>query len=165
MNYSAYNCHSVLDIGCGTGDFASLFDKKEYLGIDINKDYISYARKKYPHSFVSGDAVEYNFDLRSFDASIFISTLHHLSDDQAKKLFAKIIDLTKKIIIIVDLNPETSFFKKMLIKLDRGDYIRTTQQKISLLSGFGKIAKIVHFSTGLASQTGMVLLPYGKKQK
>lgn len=164
-NYRAYNCHSVLDVGCGTGDFASLFAKDEYHGIDINMGYISYARKKYPHLFTHGDVIKYDFGNLIFDASILISTLHHLNNKQAEKLLSKIVTVTRKIIIIVDLNPRESLVKRALIKLDRGKNIRTTEQKIALLSPFAKIATISHFSTGLAPQTGMVLLPYVKKQK
>lgn len=159
-NYQDFNCHSVLDIGCGTGDFASLFPKEEYLGIDNNKKYIDYAQQSYPHHFICGDALKYNFGHRFFDASILVSTIHHLSNRQVVKLFGKLVPLTKKIIIIVDLNPKTSFIKKWPIKLDRGKYVRTTEQKITLLSPFGKITKISHFSTGLASQTGIILSPY-----
>lgn len=157
-NYHQYSCRSVLDIGCGTGDFASLFNKEEYLGIDINKEYIAYAKKTYPHNFVFADPLKYNFGPHFFDASILISTLHHLSNTQVKKLFPKIISLTKKIIIIVDLNPDGSLIKKVLIRCDRGKYVRTTKEKIALLSPFGKIFNISNFSTRLASQTGMVLL-------
>lgn len=61
--------------------------------------------------------------------------------------------------IIVDLNPQTSFLKKLAIRLDRGNFVRTTEKRVVLLSHFGKIVKISHFSTGLASQTGLVFLP------
>lgn len=158
-NYQVYNCRSVLDIGCGTGDFAPLFPKEEYLGIDTNPAYISFAKNKYLHQFFVGNILNYNFGKQFFDASILISFLHHLSDQQVKRILPKIISLTRKIIIIVDLNPQTSFLKKLAIRLDRGNFVRTTEKKIVLLSHFAKIVKISHFSTGLASQTGLVFLP------
>lgn len=157
-NYNKYNCNSVLDVGCGTGDFASLFSVKEYLGIDYNSQYIAYAKNKYPHRFICDDVLIHRFQNLSFDASLLISTLHHFSDDEIKKIFTQITLLTNKIIIIVDLNPDTSPIKKLLISLDRGKYVRTIQQKVNLLSHFGKIVNIKNFSTRLASQTGMVLL-------
>lgn len=162
-NYQKYKCHSVLDVGCGTGDFAPLFPKKEYLGADINPRYIEFAKKKYGCNFICKDVVEYNFDDRLFDTSLFVSVLHHLDDHRVRKIMSKIISITRKIIVVIDLNPKTSLIKKILIDLDRGKCVRTTEEKISLLSPFAKIDKVSHFSTGLASQTGMVLLPYEKK--
>lgn len=158
-NYAKYKCSSVLDLGCGTGDFSALFTIKEYLGIDVNKKYIKYAKKKYPHTFISQDIVNYKYGRKFFDCTIFISTLHHLSDYQVKKIMYKAIKLTKKIIIIVDLNPETDYLRKFLIDMDRGSFVRTTKQKKDLLAPFGKILTLKHFSTGLASQSGIVIKP------
>ena len=163
--YRYFNCHSVIDIGCGTGDFTPLFSKKEYLGIDINPRYIAYAQKHYSYRFICHNVIDYDFKNYKFDASLFISTFHHLSDTQSKIILKKTSIITRKIIIIIDLNPETSLIKKFLIRLDRGNYVRTTKEKIALLSPYGKIIHVSHFSSGLASQTGMILLPNYEKNK
>lgn len=164
-NYHAYHCKSVLDIGCGTGDFANLFSQEEYLGIDLNPTYIKYAKQKYPHRFICDDILTHSFNGHTFDASLFISTLHHFSNNDIRDIFPKITAVTKKIVIIVDLNPETSLLKKSFIQIDRGHYVRTTTQKVELLKPFGKAKNIKHFSTRLASQTGMIILPnHGKKE-
>lgn len=157
-NYNKHKCSSVLDLGCGTGDFAALFSKKNYLGVDINKKYIKYAKEKYPHTFISQDIVKYD-EKKKFDCTIFISTFHHLSDGQVKKVMKQAVKLTKKIIIIVDLNPETDLLRKFLIDMDRGNFVRTTEQKKLLIAPFGKILTLEHFLTGLASQSGIVLKP------
>lgn len=162
LNYHQYHCHSVLDVGCGTGDFAPLFPVKDYLGIDINPQYITFAQKRYPHRFLCQDATNYDFP-KHFDASIMISTLHHLDNQQAENLLSTLIKITQKIIIVVDLNTQTNLIKKLFIKLDRSGNVRTTEEKIALLTRFGKIVKLVHFSTGLASQTGIILLPNHEK--
>jgi len=36
----------TLDYGCGTGNFSIIFNKKKYLGIDIDNESIEYAKKK-----------------------------------------------------------------------------------------------------------------------
>lgn len=51
---------SVLDIGCGTGDLIPLLEERcsnfKYRGIDINADFITEAKKRYPsHNFSSGE--------------------------------------------------------------------------------------------------------------
>jgi ubiquinone/menaquinone biosynthesis C-methylase UbiE len=158
-NYQQFHCQSVLDVGCGTGDFSLLFPSKKYLGIDINKNYIHFARGRYlKYIFLLSDISDYKLK-KYFDATLLISVLHHLNNDQAIKILSKICNCTKKIIIVIDLNPKTSLLKKILIKLDRGKFIRNTKEKVALLSQFGKIVKLSDFSTRLASQTGIVLIP------
>lgn len=157
-NYKKYKCKSVLDLGCGTGDFAPIFSKKDYLGIDLSQKYINFAKQKYQYEFICQDLDKFNSKTK-FDATIFISTLHHLSDSQIKGIFKKAVKITKKIIIIVDLNPETDPIRKALIDMDRGENIRTTKEKIRLLKQFGSILEIEHFNTRLASQSGIVLKP------
>lgn len=161
-NYRNYDCETILDIGCGTGDFTTLFSPKVYLGIDINPKYISFSSKKYSrYQFICVNLLNFK-PKNTFDASLLISTLHHFSDGEVRKIFPKIADVTKKVIIIVNLNPKTILIKRLLIKMDRGKFVRTDRKKISLLSQFGKIVKISNFSTGLASQTGIVLIPKKK---
>jgi cyclopropane fatty-acyl-phospholipid synthase-like methyltransferase len=47
----------VLDLGCGTGEMAPLFGEQSYLGLDISRRYITYARRRYPdHRFGVCDA-------------------------------------------------------------------------------------------------------------
>lgn len=163
-NYEEYGCKSVLDLGCGTGDFASIFSPQEYLGIDSNNRYIRYATLNRPnYRFKCANILTYKFGNRSFDAALFISVMHHLGDKEIEEILRIISEKIKKIVIIVDLNPETTLIKKILIKLDRGHHIRTTDEKKKLLSMLGRCVKIAHFSTGLASQTGIVLILQKKR--
>jgi ubiquinone/menaquinone biosynthesis C-methylase UbiE len=163
-NYKKYSCKSVLDLGCGTGDFAPLFPRKHYLGIDLSENYINFAKQKYHHQFKVQDIDDFNLN-QKFDATIFISTLHHLSDQQIKKIFKKVVKVTKRAIIVVDLNPETDPIRKFLIDLDRGRFVRTTKQKLRLLRNFGEVVELEHFNTRLASQSGIVLIPNYEKEK
>ncbi len=60
---------SVLDVGCGTGDFAYFLKRhgvKQYIGIDIVPRVIEKAKLKYPEfDFISGDFL--GLDLPKFD--------------------------------------------------------------------------------------------------
>ncbi|HLB60995.1 MAG TPA: class I SAM-dependent methyltransferase [Patescibacteria group bacterium] len=154
--YKKYKCRSVIDIGCGTGDFCLLFKSDEYTGMDYNPRYIQYAQHRYPYSFITADVTTYPFSSH-YDAALFISTLHHLSDTEVTSVFSKLTKIINKVIIIVDLNPDTSSLKLLLIKLDRGNHVRNDAEKSKLLEPFGKAVQREHFSTGLASQTGIVL--------
>ncbi|MBI3955145.1 class I SAM-dependent methyltransferase [Candidatus Gottesmanbacteria bacterium] len=159
-NYKNAFCKSVIDIGCGTGDFCTLFNPDEYLGVDINKKYIDFAIANYPsYKFLQSNILKHNLNHKSYDASILVGLLHHLTDSETKTMLGKIVKGTKKIIIVVDLNPYNSLIKRLLIDIDRGKYVRTTSEKIKLLTKFGKIQNINHFSTRLASQTGIIVKP------
>jgi len=62
---------SVLDVGCGFGDFYGYLSGRglqtDYTGIDINSDFIAIAREKYPEaSFEVADFDEWAID-RKFD--------------------------------------------------------------------------------------------------
>jgi ubiquinone/menaquinone biosynthesis C-methylase UbiE len=48
---------TILDQGCGTGEYALLFGTK-YRGIDNNKRDIEFAKKRYPGRFTLGTAVK-----------------------------------------------------------------------------------------------------------
>jgi SAM-dependent methyltransferase len=45
-----YNCHSVVEIGCGTGNLASRFSKQdfEYTGMDVSADMLAIAKRNNP---------------------------------------------------------------------------------------------------------------------
>lgn len=164
LNYKKLKCHEVLDLGCGTGDFCKLFKHSEYLGVDVNSKYVKFCKEKYPkYNFICEDITKFPIN-KKFDCTIFISTLHHLSDTAAKKVLSAAFKQTKKIVIVVDLNPDTDPVRKFLIDHDRGNYVRTTEQKIKLLEDFGEVIKLEHFNTGLASQSGIVLKPKSRKK-
>ncbi len=71
----------ILDFGCGKGDLFGFLKKKDinvkYCGIDVNKNLIEFASKKYPETeFLSVDIEEDRFD-RTFDI-IFICGVFNL---------------------------------------------------------------------------------------
>lgn len=77
------NCESVLDIGCGAGDFVRLISKKciKAKGIDISPIMISVAKsrsEKYNNiEYEIGDALLESFPKESFDVVVSIAVLHH----------------------------------------------------------------------------------------
>lgn len=74
---------SVLDVGCGTGDYAQLFDSRRvrYLGVDISEKMIAECRLLFPgHQFAvaDGDAIDQPDD--SVDLVLSIGVLEYLPD-------------------------------------------------------------------------------------
>lgn len=79
----------VLDLGCGPGQDAGLFDDRErfiYLGVDINPRYISTARRLYRLDFLQADATALTVGERGYDIVLINSLMHHLDDGQLRAL-------------------------------------------------------------------------------
>jgi ubiquinone/menaquinone biosynthesis C-methylase UbiE len=154
-----YHCQSVLDVCCGTGDFAQK-EAKKYLGIDINPQFISFAKKKYQNKkikFVYGDALALPLRNEKFDATLLVSTLHHFSDNETKRILEQVKRVTRKIVIVIDLIPYPSnFLKRFLVVLDQGGFVRREKEKEKLVSQFYKIKSTRKLSAGLAEQYGII---------
>lgn len=144
--------HSVLDVGCGTGDFATCTPTSAtYTGIDLNEHYIKYASAHFggkKKKFAVQDVTEKSFySKKKFDAVLFVSMLHHLSDDELAAIMPAIKKITGGVIIIADIIPDPpGFLQKLMVRLDQGRYIRTRQEKLKLLKKYFKVTetKLVH---------------------
>jgi ubiquinone/menaquinone biosynthesis C-methylase UbiE len=74
---------SVLDVGCGTGDYAQLFDpgRTSYLGIDISDRMIAECARLFPaHRFKVADGDSIEAANGSFDLVLSIGVLEYLTD-------------------------------------------------------------------------------------
>jgi len=77
-------CKSVLDIGCGTGEFSRLLAKRadRVIAIDLSPNMIEVAKVKsqqYPNiDFQVADVLRWDFPTEQFDAIVSIATVHHL---------------------------------------------------------------------------------------
>jgi ubiquinone/menaquinone biosynthesis C-methylase UbiE len=109
------NCESVLNIGCGNGDFIRLISKKckKVKGIDISPVMVSVAKsrsEKYSNiEYETGDAFLKSIPKESFDVVVSIGAFHHYS---LENVFFKSMDWVKKggMLIVLDAyKPETFY--------------------------------------------------------
>jgi ubiquinone/menaquinone biosynthesis C-methylase UbiE len=77
-------CNSILDIGCGTGEFISL-DPKRIMGVDHNKKSLEICRKE-GFSVECAEATNLPFENNSFDAVHCSHVIEHLLPEDAYKL-------------------------------------------------------------------------------
>lgn len=161
-NLIKYCAKTVIDVGCGTGDFIKAVPHDvSYLGVDINKKYIDFARKNYQNNqikFLLQDVTKKAFyKNRSFDAALFISMLHHLSDDELKQILPVIKKITRKVVIIADIIPDPeSMLQKIMVRLDRGRFIRPSEEKVKILKKYFKVVKTEIILSRLAIQYGII---------
>jgi SAM-dependent methyltransferase len=81
----------VLDVGCGPGTNTALFAHVDYLGIDINADYVNSARRKHKRQFVVADVTTYDDSATGkFDFILINSFLHHIDDADSHKILSRL---------------------------------------------------------------------------
>lgn len=119
----------VLDVGCGPGTNTDQFaEADDYLGIDINREYIEDARRRYGRDFEVADVTQ--FTPRSGSAPDFVlvnSFLHHLDTPRAAAVLdqvAKILSDDGHIHVIDLVLPEQRSVARLLARWDRGDHPR-----------------------------------------
>ena len=89
----------VLDIGCGDGYYAYQISKnkkiKKVIALDISKNSIEYAKRKYPHpniDFIVGEFEKINFNEKKFDAIYMCEIIEHFNNpDKVLKKISMIL--------------------------------------------------------------------------
>jgi len=122
----------VLDVGCGPGTNAAWFAHVDYLGLDINPEYIATARRRYGRRFEVADVCTYEADAQSkFDFVLLNSLLHHIDTDYVYRILRQLSrQLTPDgCVHILDLVlPDSSGIARTLALGDRGDWPRPLSQ-------------------------------------
>ena len=143
----------VLDIGCGPAEILEYLPKIKYFGYDINNDYISYAKKKFGDKgqfYCKKFTVNELKKIPKFDYVILFGLLHHLEEIEIKKLLINIKKALKKNGKLITLDnvfiENQNLIAKFLIKMDRGQNVRTKKEYIRILyKSFKKIkSQIIH---------------------
>jgi SAM-dependent methyltransferase len=146
----------VLELGCGPGTNAHLFTGCQYLGIDINPEYVKKAQRLFPeHTFVTADVLRYDFTAGAYDWVLVNSFLHHIDDQQVRAIFAAVARIRAARVLILDLVlPAEPSVARLLARLDRGEYARPIEAWRALLpSSFA-----VHEETPVRIRRGGVRL-------
>src|SRR5262245_31451087 len=100
-----YKCKNVLDVGCGTGDFAECCEGLSYLGTDLNASFINFAKKTYKNDATKKFIVENilknsKYQKQKFDAVLLISMLHHFSDSDLDEILKRVKNNVGKVLIV-----------------------------------------------------------------
>lgn len=129
---------SVLDIGCGTGDYIEIFNNYgvNYLGVDLSSYAIDKLKIKYPEmSFICGDIFKVELD-KKFDVIFLSEVLEHIIDEQ--KLLKKINNLLKTngvLILSVPYDPKLWSYSDEQANHKRR-YTKIYLESVLLKSGF-----------------------------
>ena len=146
-----HNEDRVLDVGCGTGDYSIIVDnpKVDYLGIDASEKYIEYAKRACGNSHRSFrvlDALKMKFKENEFTKTLYISLMHHLSDKENIKVLSEINRITRDCVVIQDSSAGGwHLLNNLFWKFDRGRFIRTPEQQISLVRNTMDIVSVSNY--------------------
>ena len=128
----------VLDVGCGPGTNARVFAGCEYVGIDINPEYIRAAAARYPGRWVVGDVTDETiFPDDQFDCVFASSLMHHLDDEAVRSLLKRMARLTAaggKVHVLDLVLPPQASAGRALARLDRGRFARPIEHWRSLFA-------------------------------
>lgn len=118
----------VLDVGCGPGTNARHFGASEYLGVDINPEYIRSAERRFGPKFRVADVTTMRIEPGlGYDCILVNSLLHHLPDDEVDRLLGHLATLLADdgAVHILDLVlPARRSLARFLARHDRGEFPR-----------------------------------------
>lgn len=120
---------SVLDVACGPGTNARYFRHSNYLGFDLNSNYIQLAKQRFGDQFVVGDALTFHppNPHSRFEHILANSFFHHLSDADTRQTLQGLSRLMApggQIHILDLVLPERGRLGQWLARNDRGHFAR-----------------------------------------
>ncbi len=128
----------VLDLGCGPAELLDFLGDVRYVGVDVNPDYVAYARARVGDraEFHVGDATALDLPAREFDLALSFGVLHHLDDAGARRLFSLAANALGPGGRMVTLDsafvPGQSRAARFVISRDRGHHVRTPDAYVAL---------------------------------
>jgi 2-polyprenyl-3-methyl-5-hydroxy-6-metoxy-1,4-benzoquinol methylase len=143
----------VLDVGCGTGEFAGLFDPARYQGIDLSERYVGFARRTYPaYRFACADAIRWAGTGERFDLLLVNGVLHHLDAAEAQALLratARHAAPGATLLVIEDTElPDPGWATRIVHGADAGHFIRTPVAWHALVSAVTAIDRTDAYVSG-----------------
>ena len=143
----------VLDIGCGPGTNARVFAGCDYVGIDINAEYIRTASSRHPGRWVVGDVTDETIiPDEQFDCVFANSLMHHLDDDAVRNLLGRMARLTApggRVHVLDLVLPAHASAGRMLAQLDRGRFARPIEHWRTLFTEHLREEHFVPYAFGL----------------
>lgn len=131
---------SVLDIGCGIGQYAEITDG-EYLGIDVNCTYVAHARRRRGgprKSFECIDASALASEERRFDVAIMVDFLHHVPDEEGLTVLSAAARLAPRCVVALEpVLDQESRLGRWFIRNDRGEHMRRQSDLLALFERAG----------------------------
>ncbi len=147
----------VLDVGCGPGTNTGHFAHADYLGVDINPEYIAHARRRHGREFIVADVTRFEAPAEGrFDLILANSFFHHIATPGVRQILSHLATLTSDdgFVHVLDLvlSPAPSV-SRMLARADRGDHPRPLEEWHELFTEFLEPVVFEPYSLGAVGVT------------
>lgn len=125
------SARKVLDVGCGPGTNTRHFEHADYLGIDINPEYVAAAAERTGRRFLAADVTAYEVEDDGFDFILANSFFHHVDDAATDRILGHLATLLTPdghlhvLDLVLPAEPSPS---RLLARMDRGDFARPLDQ-------------------------------------
>jgi len=147
----------VLDVGCGPGTNATHFAASDYVGVDVNPDYVEDARRRHPGEFIVADASHLEGRVEgTFDFVLVNSLLHHLDDATVERTLTGLVPLTAPdgFVHVLELcRPSGAGIARALARADRGAFPRPLAEWRELLESVLEPVVVEPYPLGIARVT------------
>jgi SAM-dependent methyltransferase len=152
-----------LDLGCGPGAFADLFDGDDYVGVDLNRRYIEHAQRRGRGTFLVSDARRIDLPDGRFDQVLIFGLLHHLSDEDARAVLAEARRLLVpggRLLAIEDIPAisRLNLIGHLIHSVENGEHIRPPADYRRLYAEQGRIEREEVLQSGICDYHAAVLV-------
>jgi SAM-dependent methyltransferase len=153
----------TLDLGCGPGAFADVFDGDDYVGADLNARYIDHARHHRKGTFLVSDARMVDLPDGRFDQVLIFGLLHHLSDADVRAVLAEARRLLVpggRILAIEDIPAisKLNLIGHLIHNIENGEFIRPPEQYRRLYAEKASIEHEEVLQSGICDYYAAVLV-------
>ncbi|KKS69554.1 MAG: Methyltransferase domain family [Candidatus Daviesbacteria bacterium GW2011_GWA2_42_7] len=142
--FGHYGQGNVLDLACGTGELRKYINPNVYYGLDINPNFISFAKKRITGrntNFIAGDMTT-SIPNVNFDTAFLVSAAHHLSEDQLETVLKTLkVKKVRRVIIIdgVPFGVISRFLEWLDDVLGGGEFFKDESELANITKKFFKI--------------------------
>lgn len=135
----------IMDIGCGPATILGFLPDVEYVGVDIDPNYIADARASYGKrgTFICKNVSDLEIDeFNNFDIILATGLLHHLNDDEVRhflRVAKQFLNPGHGRVITYDgcfLKSGQHPIDRWMLKNDRGQFVRNESQYTDLSRDF-----------------------------
>jgi SAM-dependent methyltransferase len=161
---------SIVDLGCGTGEFSEIFSPKNYYGVDIDSPGIEHAKILHPkYKFSAINSVS---DLRGkYEVVALIDTAHHLNPDILRSTLSairtRLLAANGTLLIVDPVHPteQKQLLGKWMFANDRGNFQRTKKEITKEILPIFKTKKYTVFQENILTLYLLLAKPIRKKRQ
>ena len=157
---------TVLDLGCGTGEYAPLFSPERYVGLDMWTPFVRYASTRLrDFSFLVGDGERLPFPDDRFRRVLVNGVIHHMGDASADRLLGEVSRVVRPsgaVLIIEDVpSSALNLPGRLMHAMDQGDHIRTAEAYGALIGRHLSITRTEAYRSGICEYALFETAPHG----